>query len=124
MAMARRGGRRVGGKERLWRRRLRQWRRSGLTVRDFCAAEDVSEPSFYAWRRTIGERDRQAVRSVDAAGALAGKGSGSARPVNGRAPVFVPLRVLPTAAAAEVMFEVVLGRGRVVRVPAGFDAAT
>ncbi len=31
--MARRGSRRDGGKERFWRRLLRQWRRSGLTVR-------------------------------------------------------------------------------------------
>ena len=30
--MARRGSRRDGGKERFWRRLLRQWRRSGLTV--------------------------------------------------------------------------------------------
>ena len=37
-------------------------------------------------------------------------------------PVFVPLHVLPAAAATP--FEVVLRQGRVVRVPAGFDAAT
>jgi hypothetical protein len=36
-----------------------------------------------------------------------------------KVPVFVPVRVVPAAA-----LEVVLGDGRVVRVPAGFDAAT
>jgi hypothetical protein len=36
------------------------------------------------------------------------------------APAFVPVHVLPAATALEV----VLGSGRVVRVPAGFDAAT
>ena len=36
-------------------------------------------------------------------------------------PLFVPLRVVPTAAG--MAFEVVLGQGRVVRVPACFDPA-
>ena len=57
--MARLGRQRDSGKERFWRRLLRQWRRSGLTVREFCDQQAVSEPSFYAWRRTIAERDQQ-----------------------------------------------------------------
>jgi hypothetical protein len=113
MVMARSGGRvrRDGGKEQFWRRRRRLWRRSGLTVRAFCAEHDVSEPSFYAWRRTIGQRERQ-----EQAEPRTSKGA------NQGTPVFVPLRVLP--AAAESTFEVVLRQGRIVRVPAGFDAAT
>ena len=38
------------GKERFWRRMVGQWRRSGQTVRDFCAAHALSEPSFFASR--------------------------------------------------------------------------
>ncbi|MBX3435858.1 MAG: hypothetical protein KF847_21280, partial [Pirellulales bacterium] len=30
---------------------------SGLSVREFCKRENVTESAFYAWRRTIGERD-------------------------------------------------------------------
>jgi transposase-like protein len=47
---------RDGGKERFWRRILRQWRRSGLSVRDFCAEHGLAEPSFYSWRRIVADR--------------------------------------------------------------------
>jgi hypothetical protein len=131
--MARRGER-DRGKERLWRRLLRQWRRSGQSVRDFCAAQQLSEPSFYGWRRTIAARDRQAATRPRLASPrrLAGSQRGQQRR-NGDAsassdqrrgsntPVFVPVRLAPPALAA---LEVVVGDGRVVRVPAGFDAAT
>ena len=100
-------------KERFWRRMVRQWRRSGLTVRDFCDQHGLAEPSFYAWRRTMAERDLQAGRR-------------RCRDGNGRAdhaPAFLPVRVVPAAAASPAPLEVVLGQGRVVRVPPGFDAA-
>ncbi len=109
--MARRGSRRDGGKERFWRRLLRQWRRSGLTVRAFCAEHQVSEPSFYSWRRSIAERDQRVTVSV----ATVGDDDAHDQPL------FVPLRVVPTATG--MAFEVVLGQGRVVRVPACFDPA-
>jgi hypothetical protein len=106
MAMARRGGR-DGGKAQFWRRVLRDWRGSDLTIRDFCTRRGLSEPSFYAWRRTLAERD-QAARG---------------RPVqrDAAAPLFVPVRV---TAVVPVPVEVVLGSGRVIRVLPGFDAAT
>ncbi len=37
-----------------WRARLERWQKSGLGVREFCAAEDVGEPSFYQWRKKLG----------------------------------------------------------------------
>ena len=55
-------GKRDGGKERFWRRMLRQWRRSGLCVRAFCAEHGLAEPSFYAWRRIVAERDQESAR--------------------------------------------------------------
>jgi transposase len=111
MVVAGRGVQRDRSKEQFWRRLLRLWRGKNLTIRDFCAEHDVSEASFYAWRRTIAERDRQ----------------GAAKPPTSKednqgAPVFVPVHVLP--ALAETPLEVVLGQGRIVRVSAGFDAAT
>jgi transposase len=42
-----------------WRGILRQWRRSGLSVREFCDWQNLSEPSLYAWRRELAERDGQ-----------------------------------------------------------------
>lgn len=117
--MARRG-RRDRSKEWHWRRVLRRWRRSGQAVRSYCVEHGLSEPSFYAWRRIIEERDRQVVRqsqqqrqvrAAKATAALPGPGGGL--------PAFVPVTI--TGAAS---LEVVLGDGRVVRVPPGFDAAT
>lgn len=90
-------------KERFWRQMLRQWRRSGLGVRAFCQQHQLSEPLFYAWRRTLQERDRQAPATPQP-----------------DAPAFVPV----TLVAPTPPLELVLAGGRAVRIPAGFDAAT
>src|SRR5436309_11698481 len=47
------------GREPHWRRVLARWRRSGLSVRAFCRAEGVSEPSFYGWRRKLDQADHK-----------------------------------------------------------------
>ena len=103
--MSRRGDRDLG-KERFWRRMLRPlakvWPHG---ADDFCAEHGVSEPAFYAWRRTIVARDQQAAESP--------------RPEGKRLPLFVPVRVSLASVAA---LEIVLRDDRVVRVPAGFDA--
>jgi hypothetical protein len=92
-------------KEQFWRRMVRRWRSSGLSVRDFCAERELAEPSFYAWRRTIAERDAQEVR-------------------------FVPVRVVPEEQpiaidnSGSIGLELVLPAGRLLRIGPGFDAAT
>jgi hypothetical protein len=92
-------------KERFWRRVVRQWRNSGLSVRAFCADKDLAEPSFYAWRRTIAERDAAAVR-------------------------FVPVHIVPgeqpvaADSGSNSGLELVLPAGRRLRIGPGFDAAT
>ena len=87
-------------KEQQWRRWIAQWQTSGLSVAAFCARHSLAAPSFYAWRRTVQRRDASA------------------------AP-FVPVRlVADEVPAAARPLEVVLPGGRLVRVPAGFDAAT
>jgi hypothetical protein len=84
---------------------VRQWRSSGLSIRDFCKDRDISEPSLYAWRRTIAQRDAAATR-------------------------FVPVQVIPDEKPVAVKdpssngLELVLGTGRVLRIGAGFDEAT
>jgi transposase len=69
--MAKRGG---ASKRAEWRKWLGQYRRSGLTVADFCGQEGISTASFYAWRRRL--RDARA----------AGKDE---------RPVFEPVRLTP-----------------------------
>ena|SRR5271165_2757692 len=91
------------GKERFWRQMLRRWRRSGQGVRDFCREQGLSEALFYAWRRTIQQRDQQAQpKSLP------------------ELPAFVPVTIVPPTPPLEV----VLSRGRVVRITPGFDPAT
>jgi hypothetical protein len=85
-----------------------------MTIRDFCAEHEVSEPSFFAWRRTIAERDRQPGRPRASADGDGEKTQDS--------PAFVPLHVVSTPAGTAL--EVVLRDGCIVRVPAGFDPAT
>jgi hypothetical protein len=48
------------GREQAWRRRLAKQAASGLGVRAFCRREQLAESAFYAWRRTIAERDVEA----------------------------------------------------------------
>jgi transposase-like protein len=100
-----RGNPRDRRKERFWRRAVRQWRSSGLSIRDFCREEGLPEPNFYAWRSTIAKRDAQKVAFV---------------PVQ-----VVPEPVTPTRADEEsAALELILAGGRRLRVGPGFDAAT
>ena len=103
---------RSSGKDPFWRRMVRQWRRSGLSVRAFCEEHGLAEPTFYAWRRTLAQRDA------------------AARPPG---PAFLPVQVIPeprtapatpAVPAAATALEVVLGSGRRLRVPVGFDGPT
>jgi hypothetical protein len=48
---------RDSGKEQYWRDLLARQAASGLNVARYCQREGLSLPSFYAWRRTIAQRD-------------------------------------------------------------------
>ena len=48
---------RDGAKERFWRETMKRQAGSGLSVRAFCRRRKLGESNFYAWRRTIAERD-------------------------------------------------------------------
>jgi hypothetical protein len=92
-------------KEQFWRRKLEQWRRSGLSVRAFCARHGLTEPTFYFWRRTLAQRDEATVR-------------------------FVPVQVVPDPLAdvpptpTGVGLELLLAGGRVLRIGPTFDGPT
>jgi transposase-like protein len=57
MASGRRGHPDVE-KEQFWRLVLEEHQKSGLSVREFCRAESISEPSFYTWRRRLAKSDQ------------------------------------------------------------------
>lgn len=98
--------RRSSRKERFWRTIVRQWRKSGLTARDFCAERDLSEPSFYAWRRTIAQRDSAPVRLVPVQVVADEQAAGTTRADCGGG------------------LELVLPAGRLLRIGPGFDGPT
>jgi hypothetical protein len=103
-------------KERYWRRLLGQWRRSGQTGRDFCAEQQLSEPSFYAWKREIARRDQEGV-----ARSKPGPEASPRRSVAAALPAFLPV-TMDVAASAAPALEIVVAHGRVLRVRPGFDA--
>jgi transposase len=82
-----------------WRTVLARWRRSELSVRAFCQAEGVSEPTFYLWRRKL---DR-------------------AQP---KPPAFLPVHIVSEVVEPPAIpgIEIVLANGRCLRVQPGFDA--
>lgn len=51
------GPRRDLDKERFWRELIAGQAVSGLSVRAWCLRHEVSEASFYAWRRELARRD-------------------------------------------------------------------
>ena len=82
-----------------WAQRLARFPASGLSPAQFCAAEGVSLPSFYAWKRRLAA-DPGAETRAAAAG-----------------PRLLPIR-LPAALA-----ELVLPGGALLRLPPGCDPA-
>jgi len=87
-------GRKNAEKELRWREMLKRHADSGISVREFCASEGVSEPSFYAWRKKLGTRKDDSARARPAR-------RRKDRSDNGR--LFVPLQVVDTAATLEII---------------------
>ncbi len=54
-------------KERLWRARFAEFSASGLSVREFCRQESITEPTFYSWRKELRRRDAERARSEQSA---------------------------------------------------------
>jgi transposase-like protein len=90
-----------------WLQLMRLWRRSHISVREFCQRHQVSEARFFSWRRVLRERGL-----LD--GAISGKPSVGA-------PAFVKLTALDAERIVSPV-ELVLNRGRVLRLRPGFDA--
>lgn len=88
-----------------WMERLTRFSDSGLRPAEFCAAEGVSLPSFYSWRRRLNAE----ARSPDT------EHNSDTQP----GPRLLPVRLASTAAAVEL----VLASGAVLRVLPGSDLA-
>ena len=93
-------------KERKWRRVVRRWRRTGLSIRAFCRAEGIGEHLFYWWRRELARRDQHKAAAHK-------RVTGTSKTA-----AFVPVRVVADQSAG---IEIVLRGGQVVRLHSGFD---
>ena len=98
-------------KERHWLGLIRRWQRSQLTAREFCERLGLSEPSFYAWRRTLKERG------------LWSPGSATRQPEKPEKPTprFLPVQIAGSSGPSRC-FELVFPDELVLRVSDEFDA--
>jgi hypothetical protein len=111
------GPRRDPDKQRFWQARIARWRRSGLSVREFCRRESLAEPLFYAWRRELARRE--APEAGD------GRHSAPPRRMAPRPAAFVPVEIVaPPRTGQATAIEVLLPRGHRLRVRPGFDRKT
>ena len=82
-----------------WAERIAAQRRSGISVKQFCKEQGLTEYSFYAWRKRLQEKGPVRFALVDRS----------------------PRRQERTAEAA---LELVLATGERLRISSGVDAAT
>lgn len=94
---------RDASKEQWWRKIVRRFARSGLSVRAFCQREKLAESAFYFWRRELARRDEEAHADRQAS-------------IPASATNFVPVRVsnVPSPPASLALE---LTGGRVLRLP-------
>ena len=105
--------------ERAWRKRMRQYEKSGATIREFCEQEGLVEHQFCWWRAELKRRATAAMPSNPPA-----KPKQSGAKKNGKATAsgqFVPVRLEPPASATSGV-EIVLDQPPRIQVTAGFDA--
>ena len=100
--------RRDAGKEQHWRGVLRRQVTSRLSVAEFCRREGLRQPSFYAWRRTMSQRDGRRAKHSD---------------TGARAVGFLPVRLSEAAPRVEASITIELGEGLVLRLPEATPAA-
>ena len=65
------------GREQFWRETIAAWQASGLSAREFCRRNRLTETSFHSWRRELRRRDEEA----------------TPRPA---VPTFVPVTIIPS----------------------------
>jgi hypothetical protein len=96
-------------KQQQWLQHICRWQRSRLSVRDYCDCHQLSEASFYLWKRALQKRGLL-TDTVPAEGLP---------PMQANAPLFLPIRAADATTGA---IELVSPDGWTVRVAASFEA--
>ena len=100
--------------EQAWRKRMRQYERSGLTIQAFCDREGLVAHQFSWWRSELKRRDAKSQ-----ADSRSPKKRGRPRKV-GQDAGFIPVQLESPSTSSAV--EVVLDQPPRIRVSSGFDA--
>src|SRR5262245_33752175 len=95
-----RTSRRESKPEPFWRDLIDRWKTSGQSIAAYCAAQRVSQATFYSWRKRLTAHSHPTTA------------------LPSPTPQFASVRVIP-----DPTVEVVFPSGLVVRVPIGADAA-
>jgi hypothetical protein len=98
-------------KRRHWQQHFLDQPASGLSIRAYCRQHQLSEPSFYAWRRALSPRPTTSAAATPT----------PAKNASSAIPAFLPVRVLDETVPPSTC-EIVLRGGRFIRVRPGFSA--
>ncbi len=90
--------------EQFWRMAIETWQSSGLSIRQFCKNEGLSEPHFYQWRKKLN-----------------GSGLGSEHQDLTESPAFIEVAIPKDN---HIAVELLLTSGNTVRIHSGIDTAT
>jgi transposase len=92
--------------QQFWQMVIETWQASGLSVRQFCKKESLSEPSFYSWRKKlVGDNDGKSQQDEP-------------KPAESK---FIEVTI---PSNNSVTVELLLTSGNKLRIPAGVDSAT
>jgi hypothetical protein len=106
-----------------WRKRVERWRDSGLTATEFAGELGINPRTLMYWKWLLARDDNASAPAVERR--QAPKRARASMPAQPVAPV--PLAgdhvglIEIQSAPADARFELELGRGRRLRVPASFD---
>jgi transposase len=71
-------GRARSGVVATWRERVARWRRSGLSITEFCGRERLSQASFFAWRKRLASSHTPPADRAERSGLAGGTGQKNA----------------------------------------------
>lgn len=112
-------GRSLESRLELWRKRFQEFSSGACTVDQFCKQVGVTAPTFYYWRKKLGDSDKVRQSSIRSGGAHTisvsrrGRQVGDAAAQSGS---FVPVRIASTEVSGDVVIR--LPSGTQVRIPA------
>ena len=108
--------------ERAWRKRMREYERSGLTIRQFCEQEGIVVHQFSWWRSELkrrgavsASRDKRPSKKESARRSKRGT-----RPLAKTSQHFVPVEITPSP-RHDASIEIILDQPPRLRVSSGFD---